>query len=216
MKSAALLSAIFLAAATLCAQQQPAAPNSPPPDLKNSLDLKARNALDLEHTVSRCAIGMFARQGGGLHILRAGKDGQPAQPAMEPSLTLHGTNGKKIVSATITAHGYGAPAGATPLQTNNQSGTHEDLGGSLVAHPVNKTNPTNLHDQHPRLSRTLTVKFQHDGDADFSGDFRLPGFAVLETIDLNSITYADGSIQNFDASVCHVQPSPLMLVASGH
>ena len=196
MKPAALFAAILLIDAALHAQQP-----------------VAGNSLDLEHTVSRCAIGMFARQGGGLHFLRAGKNDQPAEPAMEPSLTLHDAAGKHIVSATITAHGFGAPKGATPLQTGSQDSSQKDMGGSLVARPVNRTNFTNSSDPRPRLTRTLTVRFQPDGDSDFSSDFLLPGFAVLEVVDLNSITYADGSIENFEASICHARPSPLMLVS---
>jgi hypothetical protein len=201
MKLASLLPVVLLAAGL--GAQQPSATTS-----------TFSGSLDLEHTVSRCAIGMFARQGGGLHILRAGKEGESTQPAMEPSLTLHDTNGKQIVSASILARGYGAPKGATPLQTGNESGTHDDLGGSLVAHPANRTDLMNSPAQRPSLARTLTVKFQPDGDADFSGDFRLPGFVVLESIALNSITYADGSVRNFDASICSTKPSLLMLVSS--
>ena len=232
MKLASILPLIFLTAVGLHAQSTPPSqsanqsfgvagmeglgPGSNPTDQKLTAEAQKLIAADLEHAVSRCAIGMFARQGGGLHVLRADKDGQLTQPALEPSLTLHGPNGKRIVSAAITARGYGAPQGATPLQTSNSNNTHDDLGGSLVAKPVNKTNLTNSPDQRPRLTHALTVRFQPDGDSEFSADFRLPGFVVLETINLNSVTYADGSIENFDASICKASPSPIMLVAATH
>ncbi|MGA2251297.1 hypothetical protein [Terracidiphilus sp.] len=229
MKPASFLPIILLCAASLHAQNTP--PNQSanqsfgvagmeglgagnnPTDQKLSAAAQKLTA-DLEHAVNRCPISMEARQGGGLHILLADKDGQATQPAMEPSLTLRGANGKRIASAAITAHGYGAPKGTTPLQTSTSNGTHDDLGGSLVVRPVNKMNLTNSPDQRPRLTHALTVRFQPDGDSEFSADFRLPGFVVLETISLNSITYADGSIENFDASICKASPSPIMLVST--
>ena len=83
---------------------------------------------------------MDARQGGGLRILRARKDGKPLQPGMTPTLNLRGPGGKHIASASITAYGYSAPKGATPLQTTE--GQPPDFDNSLtlnaVTHPAGR------------------------------------------------------------------------------
>lgn len=187
MKSVILLClAAFAAAATA---QQPAT-SSVPPALNNS--------LDLERTVSRCPIAMDARQEGGLHIVRA-QDGSkaPQQPAITPSLTLTAPQGRQILSATITAHGYAAPQSAMPL--------------NIGAQAVLRSQPT----ARPELTSIVNVKFASNGDGSFSGKFRLPGFTVLESVDLNAVTFGDGSTWSFtSASGCHVQPDPFMLVSA--
>jgi hypothetical protein len=187
MKSAALLClAAFAAAATA---QQPAI-NPAPPALNGS--------LDLEHTVSRCPISMDARQEGGLHIVRA-RDGSqaPQQPAITPSLILTAPQGRQILSATITAHGYAAPNGATPLNVAGQAALHSG--------PIART----------ELSRTVSIKFESDGNGSFSGKFRLAGFTVLESVDLDAVTFGDGSTWSFtSASGCHVTPDPFVLVSA--
>ena len=190
MKSAALLClAVFAAAATA---QQPAQHQ------KEQLEAQAQKALDLERTVSRCPIAMDARQEGGLHMVRT-QDGSkaPQQPAITPSLILTAPQGRQILSATITAHGYAAPNGAIPLNVAGQAVLHSG--------PVSR----------PELASTVTVKFESNGNGSFSGKFRLPGFTVLESVDLNAVTFADGSTWSFtSASGCHVQPDPFVLVSA--
>lgn len=187
MKSAILLCLTVSAAAAIA--QQPAT-SSTPPSLSKS--------LDLERTVSRCPIAMDARQEGGLHIVRA-QDGSKAtqQPAITPSLTLTAPQGRQILSATITAHGYAAPKSAMPL----------NVGAQAVLH----SQPTARQE----LASTVTVKFASNGDGSFSGKFRLPGFTVLESVDLNAVTFGDGSTWSFtSASGCHVTPDPFVLVSA--
>jgi hypothetical protein len=186
MKSAALFGVVLLVAAATCVAQKPVAAPS-----------HVGGPLDLEHTVSRCPIAMMARQGGGLRVERA-QDGR-SQPFTMPNLTLTNPKGKRIVSATVTAKGYGANKGTMLLQTGDQA----------VA-----PSPSDRNVQRPLLTRAVTVKLQRDGDDTVTGEFLLSGFVVLESIELNSVTLADGSAWNFaPASGCSVQPSPLMLVS---
>lgn len=190
MKSAfALLTAVFFATAFTAAQQ----PSATTPATTPALGSLTSASSEMEHTVSRCPIVLSARQGGGLHVLRT-QDGQfSPQTALTPSLTLDNPQGKRILSASVTAHGFGINNHPTPLETRNPS---------AGAQP------------RPRLTQTLTVKFLPDDNNTVSGDLRLPGFVVLDFIELNTVTFADGSTLAFASdSGCRVQPSPLMLVS---
>lgn len=218
MKSVVLLCLAAFAAAAVA--QQPAT-TSTPPELNKS--------LDLERTVSRCPISMDARQEGGLHLVRT-RDGSqaPQQPAITPSLTLTAPQGRQILSATITAHGYAAPKSAMPLEVQGgvQGRTFgvagmQGLGSSQSTKPSKAPNqpivlPQPAPAARPELTRTVTIKFAPNGDSSFSGKFRLPGFTVLESVDLNAVTFGDGSTWSFtSASGCHVTPDPFMLVNAG-
>ena len=196
MKSTlALLPAILLA--VTAAAQQPAAVN-PAPDGHTSA------AADLEHTASRCPIALTARQGGGLHFVRT-KDGQTSPVEMTPSIILKQPAGSRIVSASITARGNGASKGAMPLNTSDP--VKDSLQLQLP--------PRSPQRQRASMTQTVTVKLNPDGDGNVIGEFRLPDFVVLESIQLNSVTFADGSVQNFaSSSGCTVQPSLLVLVSS--
>jgi hypothetical protein len=197
MKSAAFVSVIFLAAATLSAQK--------PAPAVSAISGHASAALDLEHSVSRCPIALTAHQGGGLHFVRT-KDGQTSPVEMTPSITLKQPARSRIVSASITARGDGASKGAMPLDTS------DPIKDSLQL----QIPPRSPQRQRPSLTQTVTVKLNPDGDGYVTGEFRLPGFAVLESIQLNSVTFADGSTQVFaSSSGCSVQPSLLVLVSAG-
>jgi hypothetical protein len=215
MKPASFLPAIFLAVTGLA--QQPSAVTAqytPPNQGQNqgfavggisqcTTDPSTKKvsctavASSQQPVIHACPIAMRARQGGGGLILRTDKDERdPSQPSMNPRLALSNPKGQRIVSAAITAHGYGANNGTTLLDT-----------GDAVLRST--PNPQRL-----RLVRTLTARFMPDDDNTVIADLRLPGFVVLESIELNSITLSDGSIQNFSSdSGCRVQPDLIMLVS---
>ncbi len=205
MKAALFVPVILLTAVCAAAQYTP--PNQSQsqsyatggigqlgPDGKSTAQ---KPAADLAHTISRCPISMSARQGGGLRIERAQEGKGPSSPFLTPSLTLQNPQDKRIVSASVTALGSGPNQGATPLRT-----------GDAVLRSA--SNP-----QQPRLSRSLTIRFTPDGSNTVSGQLYLPGFVILDSIALNSVTFADGSTQNFaTAAGCSVQPSPFLLVSA--
>ena len=61
--------------------------------------------------------------------------------------------------------------------------------------------------------KTLTVRLTPEGEPEVSGDLRLPGFTAALMVDLDSVTYADGTVVKFSGSLaCHVLPDMLMLV----
>lgn len=140
-----------------------------------------------------CSVDMHAIQGSSSQILRA-QNGQ-STPMMRPSLTLKPHDGRQIVSATVTAHGYSAQPGSM----------------DLVAQAV--LQPPKPHSR--EIAKTLTIKFHATENGGFTAELKLPGFSAVTMIDLNSVTYSDGSTWQMAAqNQCSVAPDPLLLIAA--
>ena len=93
---------------------------------------------------------------------------------------------QRIVSAAVTVHGSKSTAKVRPIDS--------------------KTDPGDL-------AMTLNVSLADWGEPGVSGDFRLPGFTSANRVDLQSVTYADGSTWKLSGGEsCRVAPDPLMLV----
>ena len=77
-------------------------------------------------------------------------------------------------------------------------------------HSLDLTNREGASD----LTRTLYVTFAPEGDKDVATDLVLPGFTSVQSVELESITYTDGSTWTVAGQqACHVAPDPIMLVA---
>jgi hypothetical protein len=217
MKPVALLPAIFLAAACAAAQYTPPNQNqggsisggvAGMEGLSTDSKLTAQAATDLQHAINICPISMEARQGGGLRVERAQDGKGPSSPFMTPSLTLHNPKDKRILYASVTALGSGPNKGALLLQARERKQNDDNPPDEFLERAPNQDSSAP-----PFLRRTLTVHFQPDDNNTVSGSLYLPGFVILHSIALNSVTFADGSTQSFaSVSSCRVQPSPLMLV----
>jgi hypothetical protein len=142
---------------------------------------------------SRCPIAMHARQGSSMQMFRTG-DGD-SQPLMTPTLTLTPRGQRQIVAATVTAHGH-----------PNEGGTTD-----LVAHRVDPDHPAGT----PEITKTLTIKLIPGERGTVSAELQLSGFTTVQSIELNSVTYDDGSTWKFAAaSGCSVAPDPLLLIST--
>jgi hypothetical protein len=135
-----------------------------------------------------CPVPMRAQQGfsGGLVAVR---QSQPAPPAPAFRLTLTLTNRKStgIASARVTVFGLSGKARAIPLDSAPASD----------------------------LARTMNIRFGDSGNADAAADLLLRGFTTVTRIDLDSLTYADGSTWTASTGTsCHVAPDPLMLLSA--
>ena len=146
-----------------------------------------------------CPINMRVRQGIGGGMLAVDKNGAKRQ-VFAPRLRLFlnderpGNSGQRIVSATVTAHGSGGKAKILPL--GSSAGEGRDSGSGDV-------------------ERTFTVNLGSWGEPGVSGDFRLPGFVSTSRVDLESVTYEDGSTWRLTGQqTCRVAPDPLMLVGN--
>lgn len=97
---------------------------------------------------------------------------------------------RKIVSATVTVHGSGGKARVAPVGAD-----------SIVT-----VGPGSIQ-------RTLTVGLTSWGEPGVSGDFGLPGFTSASRVDLESVTYSDGSVWKLSGNeTCRVAPDPMMLI----
>jgi hypothetical protein len=100
-------------------------------------------------------------------------------------------SGRTVVSATVTVHGTGTKARMQPL-----SGGSNDWD-------VNSGSK----------ARTLSVSMSNWSEPGVSGDFLLPGFTSASRVDLESITYDDGSTWKLSKNeTCRVAPDPIMLI----
>jgi hypothetical protein len=102
-------------------------------------------------------------------------------------LTLANPKSGWIAEATITVHGFSDKARVTQTLS---SGNSSDAAS------------------------TLTVHFSDATEKAAATDRWVPGMAAVQTIDLSSVTYADGSVWKLSGHEdCRVAPDPLMLVA---
>ncbi len=102
-------------------------------------------------------------------------------------LTLINSDSRQIVAATVKVHGLSGKARA--MQT--------------------------LADQNNAdMTQVLELKFSDAAGRQVSGDLYPPGMTAVLSIDLESVTFADGSTRSFFArDACHVTPDPKMLIA---
>lgn len=65
------------------------------------------------------------------------------------------------------------------------------------------------------LTRALEVTFSPETENSVSTDLLLPGFTSVKSIELNAVTYADGTNWRVSAqAACRVAPDPIMLISN--
>jgi hypothetical protein len=147
-----------------------------------------------------CPIGMRARHGAGVPVsMNAGPptESRPIAPdspastharAQSIHLTMTNLLSREIVSAQFVVHGYSNKERAMNLANSSPD---------------------------PDLAKTVDVVLDVKGKSEASSDLSLNRFAAVTSIDLSSITYADGNTWNTpSAETCSVTPDLIMLVAS--
>ena len=147
--------------------------------------------------VHSCPMDMHVRQGIGGGMIAVDEKGVKRR-VYAPRLRLFlndlrkDRSGQKIVSATVTVHGT---SGKPRMQNLNAHGEQDaDLNSGSV-------------------KRTMNVELAHWGDPGVSGDFVLPGFTSASRVDLESVTYEEGTTWKLSgADSCRVAPDPLMLI----
>jgi hypothetical protein len=172
--------------------------------LFGSLSLSAQNADQTQMGLTvvqvipgspSCPIGMHVRQGIGSPLL-AVKDGHTtkvfaARLRMNLDTIQPGeSSAKQITAATVTVHGL-----------NGKPRTL--LVGKAPNHSA-------------EVTKTMAVTLAPDNDKSFWTDLVLPGFTSANMVDLESVTYADGStwkLTDHDGW-CHAAPDPIMLIGA--
>ena len=151
---------------------------------------------------AQCPVGLDASHGSGLPLLSFA-DGENRQgprvnrPTGQTQLhltfqhlhlTFTNPSSREIVSAQITAHG---------LSDNDRF--------------IELSNPSNR----PDLAKTVEVVMDVKANGHASKDLSLSNFTAITSIELNSITYADGSTWHASSpGACSVTPDLFMLVAA--
>jgi hypothetical protein len=165
-----------------------------PAKSSSALHRDAANAL-----APACPIDMQVRQGVGGGMLAVDRNGEKRK-IFAPRLRLFLNDlrlnkpSERIVSATVTVHGSSGKARILPLDAD--SDRYWELNSA-------------------QLDRTLTVDLAEWGEPGVSGDFRLPGFVTTSRVDLQSVTYEDGTTWRLSRTeACHVAPDLLMRVGN--
>jgi hypothetical protein len=103
-------------------------------------------------------------------------------------LTMTNLSSREIVKAQFTVHGFSDKWKVAPL-----------VDGSPA----------------PDLAKSVHVAMDVQRDGQASSDLSLSRFTSVTTVDLNSLTYADGSTWESETpGACSVAPDPFMLVSA--
>jgi hypothetical protein len=141
-------------------------------------------------TGADCPVGLRVNHGSSLPSRKTvGPFATQAPPVQEQRIKLTMTNPslREIVKAQITVHGLSDKWRYVPV-----AGAPE-----------------------PDLTKRVEVVLDVRGNGHASSDLSLSRFASVTSVDLNSVTYADGA--TWDASspaACSVVPDPFMLVTA--
>jgi hypothetical protein len=113
---------------------------------------------------------------------------RPKGPAQRLYLVLVSPNSNRITSATVTVRGL------TPKNRITQT----------------LSSPGNSSD----AAKTLSITFPAGPGKEVSSDLLVPGLSAVSSIDLDSITYADGSAWKLAAgNVCRTPIDGFMLIS---
>jgi hypothetical protein len=135
-----------------------------------------------------CPVGMQARHGVGVPVGMNAERSPIAPHAQRIHLTMTNLLPHEIVSAQFVVHGYSNKGRAMNLANSSSN---------------------------PDLAKTVELVLDVKGKSEASSDLSLSRFAAVTSIDLNSITYADGNTWHTPSpEACSIAPDMLMLVAS--
>jgi hypothetical protein len=139
---------------------------------------------------SKCPVGLRVERSGGLFAYKNAK-AVPADdiaPGTEQWFDLRMTNflPHEIVNAEITAHGLSYKWRVIPVSA-----------------------PT------PDIWKTVDVALDVKGNSSASRELSFAHFSAIQTIDVNSVTYADGSTWHASSpGACSVAPSLIMRITA--
>ncbi|HEY4047569.1 MAG TPA: hypothetical protein VGM27_11950 [Acidobacteriaceae bacterium] len=187
MNRASILALVFLFPAINAFAQQSVTPDQS----------KKMSFTHLSTVGADCPIDMRASHSAGVPVgMNAGPtingrslSGQTPPPSLAQRIHLTMTNlvSHDIVSAQVTVHGFSDKWKVIDLKNLSQA---------------------------PDLAKTLEVVLDVKSKGHASSDLSLSHFTAVSSIDLDSITYADGTTWHAPLpGDCSVTPDPIMLVA---
>jgi hypothetical protein len=139
---------------------------------------------------SKCPVGLQVERSSGLFAYENAKalPADDVRPKIEQWFDFRMTNflPHEIVSAQITAHGFGYKWRVIPIS-----------------------------DATPDIWKTMNVALDVKGNSSASRELSLGHFSAIRTIDVNSVTYADGSTWHASSpGACSVAPSLIMRISA--
>ena len=134
-----------------------------------------------------CPVSLRAHHGSGGNMVKVDKP-RPEGMAQLLHLTLTNPDARQLVAARLRAHGV---SGKLRMTQAAQGAADADV------------------------HQNLRVTFLPSPDRSVTTNVWVPGMAAVLSLDLDEVTYADGSTWKFQGREgCHVTPDPLMLVAA--
>jgi hypothetical protein len=132
-----------------------------------------------------CPVSLYARQAPGANRMEV--NGVPLKGiAQLLHLMVNAPNSSRVVAAQVTVHGF----------------TNKVRAVQTASTP----DPSDA-------AKTFDVRFP-TGPKEIATDLAVPGFSAVRTIDLNSVTYADGSTWKLaEGSTCRSRIDPIMLIS---
>lgn len=145
-----------------------------------------------------CPVSMHAQHGagGGVLVTRQSQSesrsqqSRPRQPSQDIHLILGAFKDSiQVVAAKVTVRGTNGKGHAVPATLTP--------GGA------------------PDETKTLDLRFDTAGNGESAADLMLAGFTSVQSITLDSLTFADGSIWTPSSnSSCRTAPDPFMLISA--
>jgi len=135
---------------------------------------------------SGCPVLFSAKQGWDGGFVAAGPRNVP-KDGFSQRIRLSLTD-SKVIAARVTVHGLTPKRRVMPVQP----------GASGPA----------------QINRTMNIGFSSDSAGESAADLLLRGYTAVFSIDVDSITYADGSTWKSSQGMCRVVPDPMMLIGS--
>ena len=137
---------------------------------------------------SACPIGMRARHESFFQRELVNGSTKRKDYGMQIGLTLTSQHSKRIAEAKVTVRGLNSKGHFLPTDATHSGSSDR--------------------------TRTMDVAFTTGTDGSVLTDFLLPGFTAVTSIQLDSVTYADGSTWRFSPDgFCNVAPDPFMPIA---
>jgi hypothetical protein len=138
-------------------------------------------------TFNGCPVGFYAGHSNSLTQLRA-QDVRPGVISQSLNVRMSNSTHHDIVSAQITVHGLS---------------------------PLHRITPAGADAVNGDLTKQVQLELSVDAGKQSATDLRVYGFTSIRRIDLDSLTYADGTTWTASAQHrCSVTPNGMMLVAA--
>lgn len=133
-----------------------------------------------------CPVSLHAQHGSSGNILKVDKT-RPAGIAQLLHLILADADARQIVEGSLTVRGISGKGRIAQARGSSDAGD---------------------------VVKNLNVRFHPQEGANVAADMWAPGMTAVLSVELNSVTFADGSVWRFAGrDGCRVAPDPLMLIA---